>query len=203
MAIESWRVSAPLLEVLDLVGRAFENEVDDAFLQNVRDYVGAPITGLVPEAQKHAERGMHQLDSALAAYAKADDPKLWRDYLDASYAELFLGVSPQASEPVESCYMHDERVLYAAEFFQVKELMEQHGFQPPANFHEPVDHIAMEWRFLAFLLRADRIDAAQDFKAAHMDTWMDRALSMIVDTDDVGFYTGIANLARAALIELS
>lgn len=196
-------VPADLLGLLDLVGRAFENEVDDAYLQGIRTYVQAPIAGLSAEAQKHAERGMHQLDSALAAYGKADDPKLWRDYLDASYAELFLGVSPQASEPVESCYMHDERVLYAAEFFQVKELMEQHGFGVPAGFYEPVDHIAMEWRFFTYLLKTGQGPAARSFKAAHMDTWMNRALSAIVDADDVGFYTGIANLARAALIELS
>ncbi|HAM15677.1 MAG TPA: hypothetical protein DCP91_07445 [Eggerthellaceae bacterium] len=102
MTIEAGRVTAQLQEVLDLVGRAFLVEVDDAYLDRVRSYIAAPIAGLVPEAQKHAERGAHQLDSALRAYDKADDQPLWCDYLDASYAELFLGVTPKATAPLRS-----------------------------------------------------------------------------------------------------
>lgn len=202
MTIEAGRVTPQLLEVLDLVGRAFVNEVDDAYLEQVRTYVQAPIAGLVPEAQKYAERGAHQLDSALKAYDKADDKPLWRDYLDASYAELFLGVTPKATEPVESCYMNDERILYAEQFFQVKEVMEATGFAIPSNFYEPADHIAMEWALLAHLLRAGDLERAASFKSAHMDTWIPRACTDLIDRDDVGFYTGIANIAKALLIEL-
>ena len=203
MTIEAGRITAQLLEALDLVGRAFVIEVDDAYLEQVRAYVQAPIAGLVPEAQKFAERGAHQLDSALRAYEKADDKPLWRDYLDASYAELFLGVTPKATEPVESCYMNDERVLYAEQFFQVKALADEVGFAVPGNFHEPIDHIAMEWALLAHLLRAGDVERASTFKAAHMDTWIPRACADLIDRDDMGFYTGIANIAKALLIELA
>ena len=202
MTIEAGRITPQLMEVFDLVERAFFAEVDDAFFERVRAYVQAPITGLAPEAQKYAERGTHQLDSALRACDKADDKPLWRDYLDASYAELFLGVTPKATEPVESCYMNDERVLYASQFFEVKEVMEQVGFAIPANFHEPADHIAMEWALLVHLLRAGDFDRAAAFKADHIDKWMPRALSDLIDRDDMGFYTGISNIAKALLIEL-
>lgn len=201
MTNDDARASEEFLGLLDLVGRAFEVEVDDAFLEEVRAYAAEPAVDLVPEAQKYAERGAHQLNSALTAYDKADDPALWRDYLDASYAELFLGVSPQASEPVESCYRHDERVLYAQEFFQVKELMDAHGFQAPSHFLEPVDHLAMEWAFFTELLRSGNYEVARAFKADHLDPWVGDALTQLVDADDVGFYTAIANLARAGLFE--
>ena len=202
MTIEAGRITTQLLDVMDLVSRAFMIEVDDAYLEQVRAYVQAPITGLVPDAQKYAERGAHQLDSALKAYDKADDKPLWRDYLDASYAELFLGVAPKATEPVESCYMNDERVLYAEQFFQVKEIIEKTDYQVPANFHEPVDHIAIEFAFFAHLVHAGAYDKANDFRATHMDPWVQSALSDMIDRDDMGFYTGIANLARAIMIEL-
>lgn len=203
MTIEAGRINAQVLDVLDFVTRAFTVEADDAFIDRVRAYVQAPIAGLVPEAQKHAERAAHQLDSALKAYDKSEDKPLWRDYLDASYAELFLGVTPKATEPVESCYMNDERVLYAEQFFQVKEVMEAANFSIPANFYEPADHIAMEFALLAHLLHAGDVSRASSFKADHMDTWIPRACADIIDRDDVGFYTGIANLAKAVLIELS
>lgn len=203
MTIEAGRITAQLLDVLDFVERAFLIEVDDEYLERVRAYVQAPIAGLSPEAQKHAERGAHQLDSALKAHDKADDKKLWRDYLDASYAELFLGVAPKATEPVESCYMNDERVLYAEQFFQVKEVMDQADFTIPANFHEPADHIAMEFALFGHLLRTGDVERASQFKAEHMDTWVLRACNDMIDRDDVGFYTGIANLAKALMIELS
>ena len=202
MAYDFENTSEELYGLLELVERAFEVEVDDAYLERVRAYVEAPVKGLCPDAQKYAERGMHQLASALTAYGKAEDPKLWRDYLDASYAELFLGVSPVATGPVESCYMNDERILYAKEYFQVKEAMDTNGFSAPKGFLEPPDHIAMEWKFFISLLRAGKGAEAAQFKVAHMDTWMERACDAIIDKDDVGFYTGIANLARAALIEM-
>lgn len=202
MAYDFEHTSDELYGLLELVERAFEREVDDAYLERVRAYIAAPVGGLCPAAQKYAERGMHQLASALVAYEKAEDPKLWRDYLDASYAELFLGVSPVATEPVESCYMNDERILYAKEFFQVKEAMERQGFAAPKGFMEPLDHIATEWQFFITLLRAGKSAEAARFKAEHMDTWMERACASFIDKDDMGFYTGIANLAKAALIEM-
>lgn len=202
MTIMAERVTPQLLDAIDFVGRAFVVEVDDAYLERVRTYVANPLAGLTPEAQKRAERGAHQLESALASLDKADDKPLWRDYLDASYAELFLGVTPKATEPVESCYMNDERVLYAEQYFQVKASMDEAGFSCPADFHEPPDHIAMEWAFLLYLLRAGRFDIASEFKAKHVDMWVPRALNDLIDRDDVGFYTGIANIAKALLIEL-
>ena len=202
MTIDAGRVTPELLEVADFVGRAFEIEVDDAFLERVRSYVQAPVTGLEPEGQKLAERGAHQLDSALRAYDKADDKPLWRDYLDASYAELFLGVSPTIAEPVESCYLNNEHVLYAEQYFQVAQAMEKAGFAKPANFLEPEDHLAMEWAFFVHLLHAGDLVQASAFKSAHMDTWVPKAFNDIVDRDDVGFYTGVVNCARGVFAHL-
>lgn len=203
MGIDAQRVTPELLEIFDLVGRAFEHEADDAFIDQIRAYVAKPITGLTPEAQKHAERGMHQLTSALAAYDKADDKPLWRDYLDASYAELFLGVTPNAVAPVESCYLNDEHVLYAEQFFQVKKEMDASGFTVPSNFKEPADHIAAEWMYITSLLQKGQIEKASTFKQSHIDLWVLDAFDYIIKSDDVGFYTGVSNLAKAALIELS
>ena len=122
----------------------------------------------------------------------------------------FMCASPALSLPCCDCNKLTGRfsnrrlgiILYAKEYFQVKEAMDANGFSAPKGFLEPPDHIAMEWKFFISLLRAGKGAEAAQFKAAHMDTWMERACDAIIDKDDVGFYTGIANLTRAALIEM-
>lgn len=201
MSQETDLVTEELKILVGLIARACEREADDAFLDEIRAYVDDPATGLCDEARKLAERGAHQLESALRAYDKAEDAKLWHDYLDASYAEHFLGVTPKGIEPTESCYLGDEHVLYAKQYFEVKGVMDDADFVVPRGFGEPADHIAMEWAFFGYLLDRDP-DQAVQFKTRHMDAWMEQACKFIIDEDDVGFYTGIANLARAVLREV-
>ncbi len=195
-------VSEELKCVVKVVGRAFLREADDVFLDEVRAFAEKPVSMFSDDARKYAERGVHQLGSALRSYDKAEDANLWRDYLDASYAEHFLGVTPKGIEPTESCYLGDEHVLYAKQYFEVKECMDKAGFVIPGGFEEPADHIAMEWAFFEFLLDCD-FEQALEFKKTHMDAWMEQACKCIIDEDDVGFYTGIANLVRAVLREVA
>lgn len=201
MAFEAGDITPELIDMISLVERAYEREVDDKYLEELRAFAANPIKGMSGGAQKYAERGAHQLSSSLDTYNKAEDKKLWRDYLDASYAELFLGVTPLSTEPVESCYLNEEHTLYAKQFFQVKELMDSCGFAIPDDFKEPADHIAMEVLFFLFLLKGKPKTALQ-FKEDHMDKWFEEACKFIVDTDDIGFYSGIANLTRAFMAEI-
>ena len=210
---EQNQISQKLLDMLHIIGRAFEHEADDTFLEHIRAYVADPVTGLTPEAQKYADHGAKKLASVLADYDKADDQKLWRDYLDASYAELFLGVGQEAYEPVESYYKSAEKVLFAKQFFEVKETMDLWDYMVPSDMEEPADHIAGEWLFYVYLLQRsmnpadERAElcgkAAAMFKQKHLDTWINDACTDLIDKDDMGFYTGICNLTRAAMAELA
>lgn len=202
-----------VIEAARMVARSFANEVKPDFREQIEMYCDAPLSGLDPEAQKLADRGASQLKEILAKRASSDNVAEWDDYLDASYAELFLGATMQTIAPQESVYFSPERVMYQQPYFEVVESMKEWGWKVPADFHEPEDHIAAEWLFYLFLLDEAREQAARNavdaelkasmaassFKLQHMDSWNERAFKDIVEADDVGFYTGMVYIARALL----
>ncbi|MBQ6390718.1 MAG: hypothetical protein IJH88_03745 [Eggerthellaceae bacterium] len=82
----AFKITDEFFDVIDIVERAFVIEVDDSFIARVRAYVETPIKGLSADAQKYAERGAHQLASALGAYDKAEDKKVMESCA-TTYAE--------------------------------------------------------------------------------------------------------------------
>lgn len=193
-----------------MVARAFATEVRPDFLEQVEAYTASPLSGLEPDAQKLADRGVRQLEVALAKREDAADKQEWDDYLDASYAELFLGATMQTIAPQESVYYGREKVMYQQPYFDVLSIMKEWKWSTPPGFEEPEDHIAAEWAFYLFLLDKGAsgdagqraLEAASEFKSQHMDSWMDRAFQDIIDADDVGFYTGMVYIARTLMMVL-
>ena len=216
MASETYRITEQMRAAVRLVARAFSGEVRPDFRDQVETYTRAPLSGLEPEAQKLADRGSRQLEAVLSKREAADAKQEWDDYLDASYAELFLGATMQTIAPQESVYYGRERIMYQQPYFDVVNLMREWGWSVPATFQEPEDHIAAEWLFYAFLLdkaaehvssnepdaRIKTLEAAASFKSRHMDSWMEKAFCDIAEADDVGFYTGMVNIARALLMAM-
>ena len=213
MTEEIHTISAELLDLLKLIERAFEIEADQEYLDCARAYLEKPYQAQTEGGKKYMRMGLAQLKDTFAKYDKSEDKSLWCDYLDASYAELFLGVTQEASEPVESCYMNDERVLYCRQYFQVKAMMDEYDFEKPKNFEEPEDHIAMELKFYIFLqesaLATKKADYASELLAAaavlkkdHMDPWFGRACKAIAEGDDAGFYAAMSYFTQAALAEI-
>lgn len=189
---------------LEIVVRAFEIEADDDLLAAVRSFADSPLRNLPEEAQKLVNRSVSQFNKALSSYDSAEDKKLWRDYLDASYADLFLGVSPSSRVPIQSVYQGRDNLLYDKAYFAVKKTMDEAGWKKPVSCREPEDHIYVEWKFFQNLLVEDPSGAkAVEFKEAHFDQWMDEVLPDLIEGDEIGFYAGIAYLARAILVCMS
>ena len=184
-----------------MVARAFERETDGGFRSVVEAYLDSPYQGESEEAQTLATRGARKLQAALSAREQAADQAEWDDYLDASYADLFLGVAPGSMVPQESVYYSAEKVTHQKPFFEVCDLMADHGYAKPHGCVEPEDCLGLEWLFYLHLLERDA-NAAASFKAAHMDNWMPQALQAIAEADDIGYYAGMANIARALLADL-
>ena len=217
METAEMNVVRKMAETLALVARAFEREADADLLARARAYGDAPLVGLPEEPQKLADRGKRQIAAAIASYDEAQDKALWKDYLDAAYAELFLGVSKDPIAPFESVYASPEKTLYARQYFAVVDLMNEIGYEKPSDFKEPEDHLAIELGLYAKLL-ADACDAAdasdadaatqslayaQVLKEDHLDAWVAKACDDLIEHDDSkGFYSGMANLAKAALVTL-
>lgn len=189
---------------IEIVVRGFELEADDDFIAVVRSFAQSPLRNLPEDAQKCVNRSVSQFEKALSSYDSAEDKKLWRDYLDASYADAILGVSPRFRVPIQSVYQGSDNLLYDKGYFAVKKAMDEAGWKKPVSCREPEDHIFVEWKFFKYLLDEDPSGAkAMEFKQAQIDQWMDEALSDIIEGDEVGFYSGIAYLARAVLACMS
>ena len=206
-----------IADVVALVARAFEREADDDLLARVEACEADPISGLPEEAQKLADRARRQLAKAIASREAAEDKALWKDYLDAAYAELFLGVSKDPIAPFESVYRSAEKTLYSKQYFAVTDLMAQVGYAKPSDFEEPEDHLAIELDLFAKLTidacaQAEAGDSdqaletlayAQVLKEDHLDAWVSKACDDLIERDDSnGFYSGMANLAKAAMMTL-
>ncbi|NHM13371.1 TorD/DmsD family molecular chaperone [Xiamenia xianingshaonis] len=206
-----------LVEALSITARAFEREADEALFGSIEAYAENPLAGLPEEAQKLADRAQRQLTKALRSREEADDQALWKDYLDAGYAELFLGVSTDPIAPFESVYRSTEKTLYSKQYFAIADLMKEVGFAKPQDFAEPEDHLAMELALYVKLnrdadaaaKRGDEQEARQLFafaqvlKEDHLDKWVGQACDDLIAHDDSnGFYSGMANLAKAVLLVL-
>lgn len=196
-------VAKQLIEAIHMFTRAFEREADEALLSEIRLYCEAPLGDLNPSSQALADRAVSEFAKALASHDEVSDKTEWFDYLAAAYAELFLGVSEEPIAPYESVYLGAERTLHEKQYFEVKQFMSENGFEKPYDFHESEDHLAMEWRFVAYLLESSQAEAASRFITEHLSLWNDSACNDFIARDDSnGFYTGCALLAKAALSEL-
>lgn len=206
-----------IAEAIGLAARIFEREADENLLERVRAYDADPLTGLPEDAQKLADRSKRHFEKALADREQADNKKLWDDYLDAAYAELFLGVSKDPIAPFESVYTSVEKTLYGKQYFAIADLMSEVGFDKPANFEEPEDHLAIELALYAKLVldaceaaksgnsekTTEQLAYAQVLKEDHLDKWVAKACDDLISRDDShGFYSGAAYLVKAALITL-
>ena len=206
-----------VVDALALAARAFEREADDAMLADVEAYAAAPLSGLPDKAQKFADRAKRSFEKALASREDAVDEALWKDYLDAAYAELFLGVSTDPIAPFESVYRSAEKTLYGKQHFAISDLMKEVGFEKPADFKEPNDHLAIELSLYVKLERdafsaldaGDRDEATQllayarVLKEDHMDAWFGSACDDLIARDESnGLYAGMAYLAKAGLAAL-
>ncbi len=81
--------------------------------------------------------------------------------LAVDYAKIFLGVGQQSGVyPCESVYISKEKLIMQEARDQVVKLYRQEGLDRAVDFHEPEDHIALEFEFMAFLGQKT-IDALQ------------------------------------------
>lgn len=93
--------------------------------------------------------------------------RLWSDYLSSNtkqsltdlavdYARIFIGVEKNAKSvayPYESVYTSPDRLLMQEAWHQVRALYQAEGLSTVVEFQEPEDHIAVEFEFMAYLIK--------------------------------------------------
>lgn len=183
--------------VYEFLSIAFGEEVPLAFLASLRD--GAPALD-------------GELGAFVASLADADDAALasLRTDLAAEYARIFLGMSRSPVAPYESVYTSETGLLMQEARDEVLAHYRREGFAVDEAANLPEDHIAFEFGFMAGLARktAAALDAGNDdeaqrlldvqaaFVADHLTPWVPALTDDVAARAKMGFYRGLASLAR-------
>ena len=183
--------------VYEFLSIAFGEEVPLAFLASLRD--GAPALD-------------GELGAFVASLADADDAALasLRTDLAAEYARIFLGMSRSPVAPYESVYTSETGLLMQEARDGVLAHYRREGFAVDEAVNLPEDHIAFEFGFMAGLARktAAALDAGNDdeaqrlldvqaaFVADHLTPWVPALTDDVAARAKMGFYRGLASLAR-------
>jgi TorA-specific chaperone len=130
--------------------------------------------------------------------------------LAVDYASLFLGGKEGSICPSESSYV--EKIIYGQSTLQVIEFYAQHGFVKDETFHEPDDHIAVEFAFMSVmgwslvkLIREERTKSSRyrnyletqlSFLTDHLMKWIPGWADYVRGLSETDFYRALANFSR-------
>jgi len=153
--------------------------------------------------------------------------RLWSDYLSSTtkqsltelavdYARIFIGVEKNAKSvayPYESVYSSPDRLLMQEAWNQVRALYQAEGLSTVGEFQEPEDHIAVEFEFIAYLIKkgSEAIDAGKAapalewlnkqrlFLDQHLLGWTPAFCADVLSTAREDLYKGLALVTRGFL----
>jgi TorA-specific chaperone len=142
----------------------------------------------------------------LKALAQSKQEKLAVDY-----AGLFLGGKEGSICPSESSYV--EKIVYGQSTLQVIEFYSQYGFVKDETFHEPDDHIAVEFAFMSVmawsfvkLIREGRTKSSRyrnyletqlSFLTDHLMKWAPAWADYVRESSETDFYRTLAKFSQA------
>lgn len=127
------------------------------------------------------------------------------DELAAAYADVYLRHTYRAA-PTESVWVTEDGLERQAPMFLVREFYRQHNLVATDWANRPDDHIVIQLRFLAHLLR-DAADAAAlqpvtQFLDAHLLRWVKRHALRLVQADAPDFYAALSLVTACYIDEI-
>jgi TorA maturation chaperone TorD len=131
-------------------------------------------------------------------------PAAVQDELSREYTQLFVGPRPPVL-PHESYYRDDVDILGDG-LAAVEESYGAAGWQPPEEYPEESDFIAVELAFLRHLIQAQRdgreetVGYERVFLEEHLQQWIDPFLEELREEADPGLFLA-AGLVFAGLVE--
>ncbi len=133
------------------------------------------------------------------------------------HLRLFVGVGAVLAPPFESVYFNEQRLVFQAQTFQVREWYGRFGLELRKGRSEPDDHIGLELEFLSQLaLHGVAATERQDeqalqsslisqraFLVEHPLAWAAHWCDLVELHAESDFYQGVVRLIRGALVELA
>ncbi len=137
--------------------------------------------------------------------------------IQADHTRLFIGPGKIIVPAWESVYFSDERLTFQEKTLEVRNWYRRYNLEPENIYHEPDDHIGLEFIFIAHLAQLDLaalenkdqqkfselLQAQKNFLSEHLLKWGRVWCDLLAKNAKTDFYHGIALLAQGALEELS
>ncbi len=162
---------------------------DKFFAENLRADVGKINLEVFDDARLPLAALVHELSRVSL---------LPLDQIQGEHTRLFINAYPHVPcPPYESAYREGELAGSSAE--QVDALYCAWGLAVEAD---QVDHAGAELEFVAFLLglgTLEALDAAQSFRAEHLERWLSQFAQDIVRESRLGFYRAVGDLLAATV----
>lgn len=144
--------------------------------------------------------------------ADCDEARL--EQLAVVFDRAFFGMGPRATQkafPYESVYTSAEGLMMQDAYSQAVEAYRSERLAKNPGFHEPEDHLAVEFVFMRILCEktvaalgcgdgeeAERLLAQQRaFLQEHVLTWIDRFAADLRKSAEGGFYAHLATFTEA------
>ncbi|MBF0248122.1 MAG: molecular chaperone TorD family protein [Alphaproteobacteria bacterium] len=126
------------------------------------------------------------------------------DALSAVYADVYLHYACRAA-PTESPWTDEDGLDRQASMFEVRQFYRKRDLAVQNWSERPDDHIVNELLFLAHLMAADDASAlgeAASFLDAHPLRWIGDFSQRVAENSGSTYFTGVAVLTSAYLVEL-
>jgi DMSO reductase family type II enzyme chaperone len=128
--------------------------------------------------------------------------------LSRDYAQLFIGPFGLAAPPYGSVYLDGEQRCMGESTFEAARRYAEFGLGAAEDFHDALDHIAVELEFMHFLvtrqidahIRAEDPEAVHEkqrmFLEAHLAAWVPEFTKRIELNAQTSFYRNLAVVTR-------
>lgn len=147
------------------------------------------------------EFGQPQAQAALETMAKSLGDNA-SDVLHDEYNRLFIGPYSLPAPPWGSVYTDPESVIFGNQTLAVRQWMRDNLIKINLSEKEPEDQFGLMLLMLAWSVANDVSDEAIDaFFEEHLLPWAPRFLDLFEEGAELGFYAGLAQLARATLLD--
>lgn len=189
---------------LELLANLHDREPTAELIEAARDFPVQQAFGLIL-ASEPALCALSAVALAAGALPKPVDATALEE-LATGYADVYLKYTYRAS-PTESVWLTEDGLERQAPMFKVRAFYRRHGLVSTDGANRPDDHLVIELRFLARLMRegCESLEAVADaarFMDEHLLHWVKKFAFKLVDAGAPDWYAAIALLTESYVEEL-
>lgn len=187
------------LELVDFVIEVFHDTPDEAFIERL-------LTG---ETETPGEAVNDHLDEGFAELRtfieenEGRDPGEVETELAKEYTNVMVGPRPDVL-PHETFYRDDTEFIGEG-LADVEASYGAAGWNPPEEYGEENDHVAVEFAFLRYLIERQRAGAEETvgfervFLDEHLLTWIEEFTDHLGETTDSALFRAAAHIAAGTV----